>query len=179
MLNKKFRLCEQAIFAAYFKVKDLPNAKKLARRAKISRQAFYTHHQSPQWIPYDYEKYLLDSYKAKMKILLERPREDIKKIYLRMLIFIYSHREVIGALLKDGRTEVIDRMIKVLKGCILREWNLAGDIEDVFHVYEKEVLGIIEIWAQNNFTKKKLDKVLNEILLLTKTSPRRLVQLIN
>lgn len=96
-----------------------------------------------------------------------------------MLIFIYSHRELIGALIKDGRTEVIDRMIKDLKGCILREWNLAGDIEDVFHVYEKEVLGVIEIWAQDNFAKKKLDKVLNEILLLTKTSPRRLVQLIN
>lgn len=178
MQNKRFRLCEQAIFVAYYKIRDLPNAKKLAKRAKISRQAFYMHHKSPQWIPYDYEKYLLDSYSAKMKTFMVRKQIELRMLYLRLLIFVHTHKEMIGALIKDGRTEVIDEMVVKLKKRILLEWNLAGNLEEVFQVYKKEVAGVIEVWAKDGFAKKELDKVLKEIMFLTKTSPQRLAPLI-
>lgn len=178
MRNKKFRLCEQAIFTAYYKVRDLPNTKKLARRAKISRQAFYAHHKSPQWIPYDYEKYLLDSYKTKMRKLLTRQQVELKMIMLRMLIFIYSHREMIDALLRDGRVVVIKEMVAQLKPRVISEWNLAGNLDEIFQIYTGEILGVIVKWAQDGFLDEKLDMVLGKIMLLTKTTPRRLASLI-
>lgn len=178
MQNKRFRKTEEAILAACYQLSDFPNAKKLACRAKISRSTFHRHHKSPWQIPYNYQKYLLKCFDAKIKSLSDCQEITLKVLYLRMLIFIHSNREVIKILLSSGHADVMEKMISKFKKHTLEQWNMSGNLGKVYDVYRKEILGIIENWSKQNFLKKELDTVLNDILYLTKTAPRRLSRLI-
>ncbi len=174
MKNKAFCKRERAIFLAYFKMRDYPNAKKLSKRAKISRQTFYNHHSSPQMIPYDYEKYLLDAFRRKIRRYLKDERYELKTIFARTLVFIHNNRETLIILFKDGRKNIVDEIMNYLKPRIIREWNYAGDFDELYRIYAKEISGVIENWARKKFSNKELDKILNDIMYLTVTSVRRL-----
>ena len=174
MKNKAFCKREWAIFLAYFKMKDYPNAKKLSRRAKISRHTFYNHHRSPQMIPYDYEKYLLTVFRRKIQRYLKSERYELKTIFARTLVFIHNNREILTVLFRDGRKNVIDEIMNHLKPRVIRGWNYAGNFDELYRIYAKEVSGVIENWARRKFSDKELDKILNEIMYLTATSVKRL-----
>ena len=178
MKNKRFSQTEKAIFVAYYQLRDYPNARKLARRAGISHTTLYRHHKSLQQIPKDYEDYLLKSFDTRIKAMLVRQQIELKTLYLRMLIFIHTNREVIKMLLKDGRTEVINKMVLKFRQRVILAWNLAGDLEKVYGVYRREVLGVIEDWGRRDFAKQEIEVVLDDIMHLTKTTPRRLSKLI-
>ena len=113
-----------------------------------------------------------------MKTFLIGQKFELRMIFLRMLIFIYNNREVIGILLKDGRKNIIDEMMLCLKPRIMREWRYSGQLEDMYTVYAKEVSGVIENWAREEFDEKKLEETLGDIMFLTRTSARRLAGLI-
>lgn len=173
MANKKFRKTENAIFIAYYKFRDYPSAKTLARRAKISRATLYRHHSSPQSLSKDYEKYLLDAYAKKIKKLLKR-NPPLKTLFLRTLVFIHNHRLILKALFKEDHKEIIKKMLDKLKDRILKEWNYAGNTDKLYKVYQNEILGIIEAWGKNDFSVKETTSVLSDILYLTKTTPKHL-----
>lgn len=173
MANKKFKKNENAIFLAYYKFRDYPSAKTLARRAGISRATLYRHHPSPQSLPKNYEKYLLDAYAKKIKKLLKR-NLPLKTLFLRTLVFIHNHRLILKALFKEDHKEIIKKMLDKLKNHILKEWNYAGNTDKLYQVYQNEVLGIIETWGKSDFSVKETATVLNDILYLTKTTPKHL-----
>ena len=173
MANKKFRTTEVAILLAYYKFRDFPTAKVLARRAHISRSTLYRHHPSLRSIPKDYENYLLRAYTYRIRALL-RKNPPLKALIFRTLVFIHNHRLIFTALFKDNHKEIIKKMFNKLKPCILKEWGYAGDAGRLYKIYQNEVLGVIETWSEHNFSTKELERVLGDILYLTDTTPKRL-----
>ena len=177
MADRRFKRTERAIFIAYYKMCDYPIAKRIARKAKISRATFYRHHQTASSIPRDHEEYLFKTYTTQMKKYLKKP-SNLQTIFLRFLVFLSSNKEVIKLLLCDGRKETIKKMINHLKPVIICSWRFAGNLDNAYNVYENEVLGVIEFWGQKDFAVTKLSKILSEILYLTKTASERLIPLI-
>ncbi|MBR2795454.1 hypothetical protein IKE13_00080 [Candidatus Saccharibacteria bacterium] len=176
--NKKFYKSERAIFIAFYKFHDYPTAKVLARRAHIARSTFYRHHRSPHFIPGNYEDYLFQTYRRKIKILLKRPDVSIRSLFLRTLIYIHVNSEFFKVLFQDGHKEIIKRMVSELKEPILAIWNYGDNSPKLFHVYENEILGIIEAWGEQEFANQEIENVLGDILYLTKTSPKHLSRFI-
>ncbi len=177
MADKRFRKTEYAIFFAYYKLRSYPSAKKLAKTAKISRSTLYRHHKRVQYISVDYEEFLLRDYTKTINRLIEKDAE-IKIIYLRTLVFITAHRRVFIALFKEDRKEVIKSMIGLLKSRIItKEWRLSGNLDKMYIVYANEILGVIECWSVQKFTDKSLERVLNDILYLTRASRKKLLPL--
>lgn len=177
MADKRFRKTENAIFFAYYKLRSYPSAKKLAKTAKISRSTLYRHHKRVQYISVDYEEFLLRDYTKTINRLIEKDAE-IKIIYLRTLVFITAHRRVFIALFKEDRKEVIKSMIGLLKSRIItKEWRLSGNLDKMYIVYANEILGVIECWSVQKFTNKSLERVLNDILYLTRASRKKLLPL--
>ena len=175
MKNCRFRKSEHAIFITYFyKLKDYPSAKKLAKLAGISRSTLYYHHKNVRCIPADYENYLLHSYYQAIKNLTHKEVINIKNIYFRTLIFISSNKEVIKVLFKDGRKEVVKKMLDYLKPRIVSEWQIEGDIDKMYDIYKNEVLGCIELWGKHGFSKATFQTTLEDILYLTSTASQKL-----
>ena len=177
MSNQRFFKTEKAIFIAYYKLKDYPSAKKIARHAKISRSTFYRHHQAANNIPRDYEEFLFNSFKDEIKRYLKND-SNLSTVFLRLLVFISNHKAIIKALLDDGRKESIKRMLSQLRPAIIYYWRPANNSDKTYNIYENEMLGIIETWSKHNFSTTKLNHVLNDTLYLTKTAPKRLAPLV-
>ena len=176
MANKRFFKTEKAIFIAYCKLRDYPSAKRIAQLAGVSRATFYRHHRKAVKIPEDYEKYLLENYRKMMRGFMKRGTK-IRILYFRMLIFMVNNEEVILVLFQEGRKEIIRSMVDYLKPCVLDEWKIGGDLSKMFNVYKSEVMGVIEVWAEQKFSDKDLDTVLNDIMYLTQTARQRLLPL--
>ena len=178
MANKKFSKSENAIFIAYYKLKDFPTARRIAKKAKISRSTFYRHHDQPQNIPRDYEDYLFKLYQKRIKKFLEKEDIYLRTLLLRTLVFISSHQRIFRALFIHKQEEFIKKIFRCLKNRILAEWHLAGDLNEFYYVYENEIIGVIEAWDKQNFTNHSLSSTLNNLTHLTNTAPRRLTFLI-
>ena len=176
MQNRRFFKNEYAILIAYYKLRNYPSAKRLARIAGISRSTLYRHHKRVQFIPIDYEAFLLQSYICSIKKLIHK-NANLKTIILRTLVFIVSNRELFRILFKDNRKEIVKRMFEYLKPRILEEWHLSGNIDKIYSVYKNGVLGIIEIWYKQKFTSNHIESTLNDILYLTRVSRHNLLPL--
>lgn len=165
MANKKFKKNENAIFLAYYKFRDRPTAKALAKRAGISRSTLYRHHKSPHSIPENYEKYILEIYSKRIKNFLKQGT-PLKKLFFRKLVFIHNHHLIFGALFESGRKDIVKDMLDLIKTPILSEWNYKNP-EKLYKVYQNEVLGLIETWAENGFKADEIEIILNDIMYLT------------
>ena len=177
MANKKFRVKERAIFIAYFKLKDYPSAKAISRMANISRPTFYRHHQNAASIPKDYEDYMVSVFARKIRKYLSRKNVDSRFVFFRTLVFISSNKEVFKALFKNDHKEVAKRMLEILKPKITEKWRLSNGLDKLYNIYKNEILGIIEIWCQQNFSDCHLNAVLEDIMYLTKTARTKLLPL--
>ena len=173
MSDKRFRKTENTIFLTYCRIKDYCSAKKLAKLAGISRSTLYRHHPCPQKVLQDYEDYLLSVYKHRIKESLQKPETPIRNIFFQTLIFIVNHKRVFLVLIK-GNSRIIERMLNTLKPVISKEFSFITSSNKIYRIYENEVLGVIETWASQNFSDKKIHLVLNDIMFLTESARQRL-----
>ena len=176
MSNKHFFKTEYKIFTAYCKSHNHPTARKITTNAKISRATLYRHHYNAQSILRDYEDLILATYSHKIEALTKR-KTSTKVLFLRTLIFISRHGKVFRALFTDGRKEIIKQILKKLKPSVTITWRPVNCLDKIYSIYENEVLGVIEIWSEYNFSATKLSRALSDILYLTKTAPERLAPL--
>lgn len=175
MLNKHFRKTEYIILVAYYRLRDCPSAKKLARAAKISRSTLYRHHKKVQNIPYDYETYLLAIYNKAIRSYFNKNNFTFKGFYFRTLVFISNHKEAFIFLFFEGHKDIIKRMLYYLKPKITANPHLSRNgFDKIFNVYSNEILGIIEHWEQYQFTITKLNEILSDALSLTEGVSSRL-----
>ena len=177
MANKLFYKNEQAIFIAYYKLKDYRCSKKIARRAGISRATFYRHHKTAHNIPSDYEEYLFTIYSRRFKKYLHNNSFNLKNTYLRFLVFIMSNKKIFRALFNEERKDIIKKMVHLLKPQIIASWGITGNLDRIFIIYESTILGIIEVWSGENFSNKTLTKALDSIIYLTQNACRDLLPL--
>ena len=177
MTNKLFCKNEWAIFAAYCKCRDYPSAKRIAKRAGVSRSTLHRHHNTVHNIPNDYENYLLEVYSRKMKKYLKKDDPSIKIAFLRFLIFIMNNKAVYEILFNEGRKDIIKKMVHLLKPIIISSWDTVGEMDRIFNIYKNEVLGIVEVWSERGFSDKELTMALKAIVYLTEIAYRKLLPL--
>lgn len=177
MSNKKFRKNERAIFVAYYKLRECPIAKRVAKQANISRSTLYRHHRTTFSIPHDYEKYLLRTYSRQMYSFLHEKGTSLSILFLRTLVFISNNKDIFEALFRDGHKEVIRGILDIIRPKIVEEWQLFNDDDVIYHVYSNEVLGIIEVWSKYGFSDKYLSLAQKDIIFLTKTARKKLLPL--
>ena len=178
MANQKFRQSETAILIAYLGSRGCPTAKFLAQKARVSRSTFYLHHQQPHNIPRDYEEYLFGLYKKHITKFLKKESTNLKTLFFHTLIFISSHQKIFRMLFFVQQKGIIKRMLSCLKKPILAEWRLAGNLDELYCVYENEIIGVIETWDKQGFAGGSFNATLKHLVYLTRTAPRRLTFLI-
>ena len=173
MSNKHFFKTEQAISVAYYRNRDYPTVKKITRCANISRSTFYRHHQTASHILCDYEEFLFKSYIGEIKKYL-RKNTSLRLIFLSFLTFVSSHKAVVKILFREGRKDIIKRMLNRIKPLVISDWRSSNDFDKAYSIYENEILGVIETWSKQYFSTTRLNQVLNEVLYLTRIAPRHL-----
>ena len=174
MTNKRFRKTERAIFASYCRLRDYPSAQEVAKAAKVSRSTLFRHHRKVQNIPSDYETFLLNVYIKRMHRFLQNENTDMRVIFFRLLIFVSNHRDAFLTLFARGKKDIIKEMFQPLKSRITHKWKISGNLDNIYNIYENEVLGVFEIWAKHGFSAEFIDFALNDILYLTRTACRSL-----
>lgn len=176
MANERFRKNEQAILTAYYKLKDYPGAKKLARAAGVSRTTLYRHHKIIQAIPVDYEDFLFRAYKETIRHYLV---EDvpIKTLFLRTLVFIHCNREIIQALFRAHHKEIVEKILDYLRPRTTQDWCAVSNPDKVYKVYKNEIMGIIEEWNKQGLSRQDIGLILDNILYLTESAYRSLLPL--
>ena len=122
----------------------------------------------------DYEKEIINKYGRTVRKMLKRKGADLKSIYLQMLIFVVNNRRVFGILFKYSGDRVVERMVLKLQDKIAEANYLPKKSEKMMRIYTKEVAGIVEGWYEKEFNEKEMNKVLEDIIYLTRTMKRRL-----
>lgn len=178
MANKRFNKIEILIITAHFRHEDCRIVKKIAEYAGISRSTIYRHHQSIETIPQDLEEYLFEVYTSQIEKYLKKA-QNLSIIFLRSLTFISSNKLVFQVLFKDGRKEIIKKMLSHLKVVVVAHWGISGKYDKAYNIYQNEVLGTIEFWSERNFSTKFIEKVYKDILYLTETAPEHLAPLVD
>lgn len=173
MADVRFRRTEQAILAAYCKLRDYPSAKRLARMAGVSRTTLYRHHKKIQAIPLDYEDYLYENYRCTIRKYLKH-EVALRTLFLRTLVFIRHNDRVFQALSREYDSKIMEKIFDHLKSRIICDWRAVNNINKAYKVYEKGVIGIIEEWEHHGFIMRELDLVLDDILYLTQSAHRDL-----
>lgn len=174
MKDKRFYHNEIGLCRYRRRCKKSNNVTKLAKWLRIDPSTVYRHHQSFNDIIRDYEIYVLKEFKQKIKKYLKNEDITLKTIYLHTLSSISENKEMILTLFENDHKDIIKNMLDVIKERITKEWNLHGNLENIFNVYQNEVIGVIEIWAKSKFDTNEIDATLNSVMRLTETAPRRL-----
>ena len=172
--DKRYRKTEEAIIEVLLRSKQMPSTGELTRRARISRSTLYRHHRAIPGIVPDYEKEIINKYGRTVRKMLKRKGADLKSIYLQMLIFVVNNRRVFGILFKYSGDRVVERMVLKLQDKIAEANYLPKKSEKMMRIYTKEVAGIVEGWYEKEFNEKEMNKVLEDIIYLTRTMKRRL-----
>lgn len=165
--NKRFRKSEEAILMAVFSSNKNQNLKNIMKEIKLSRTTFYRHHGSMNKILADYEKYMILEFKRRIKNA-NTTSIGLKNLYWQMLVFLTEHKNIVTFSIKQENGKIIENIIKTVK---IEPTNCN---EIMLKIYQKEVVGLIEIWIKTGFKKEEIEKTLNDILYLTKTINSRL-----
>ena len=176
MLNRHFRKTEHIILIAYYRLRDYPSAKKLAKLAKISRSTLYRHHHNIWKIPDDYETYLLVIYQRVINPYILKKDFSFKGYYFRTLIFISNHKEAFFLLFIEGHKDIVKKMLDALKPRISAIYHISGrNLDKIYSIYSNEILGLIENWGRQRFTLSMLNEILNDAIILTEDITNHLV----
>ena len=168
--NKRFKKTEEAIIMAFFLIKDYSNTERFIRAAKISRSTLYRHHETVSQIIPDYEKFILKRYQ---KTIQKLPmKTDLYSIYRRTLIFIIANKKITQFLYKFGSHSTLEKMVHCLRLRIFASDKITNN--EMFRIYAKEVVGIIEQWELEGFKMDEIPSTVGKIMYLTNNARRQL-----
>lgn len=172
MQNKRFRTDEENIAVTVLSIEGTLSLNRLIKLAKLSRSTVYRHHGSVQMIVPNYEDYIIKRCQNMIEHLQNGPDPKLNNIFFRILILFSADRLYVKVVLKRGNHGFIERIIDILNPTILALCKI--DNREVFHIYLKEVSGLIETWCEAGFDKDTLSTTVNKIMYLTSTITIRL-----
>lgn len=163
----RYKKTEEKILAVFFKHPEC-TMWELAKKAGIARSTIYTHHCSVRQIIPNCEKRILEEYS--MIIGKKMRNAKVGLLYLDMAVFIAKNRKIFEMFLKFSGREIIIKMILILEPKI-------NEPEKVFKIYCSEVVEVIFEWGERGFEQGEIEKVLADIMYLTRTCHDRLMPL--
>ena len=176
MRDRRYRKTEEAILTAFFdEYKKGSTMRRLARRIRVGRSTMYTHHHAIREVIPDYERYILNRYRQCIRKKSQARGVEIKSLYLETLVFIYKNRKFFEVFLNFEDRKVVIKMLGVLEKNLVEYMRLPSDVEKVLAVYKAEVVELIFEWGRTSWPEDELEKVLADIMYLTKTARDRLM----
>ena len=173
--NRKFRQIEDAILKVYIRTwKRDVTVVDVARQLGVARSTIYRHHKTMKSIIYDYEKYILQKYKAFVGRYIQKDDVTVRELMRRTLFFILMHKSLFKMMMDCGGGFVVGEMLDCLKGKILREYRLPLQSNKIFRIYKNELMGLVEEWRKTDFSEVEINSVLKDIIYLTNTLRIRL-----
>lgn len=172
--NRRFCKTEEAILKAFFDYDNYISVGKMAERAGVARSTFYHHHKTVNRIVVDYRNYTLNKYGRMAKRLLMMKNISTRVLYEYMLIFIMQNKKLFKILMAGNERNIFMRMIEKIKPKLFDIMRLPKNAEKLFLVYTGEVAVLIDAWCKNGADEGEIEKLLDEILYLTKTARVRL-----
>ena len=166
--DSRYKKTEEKFLAVFF---DNPNCtmKQLAQKAGVAYSTIYTHHHSIHEIVADYKRDILAEYEKIVERKLKNA--ELKIMYLEMLIFVVKNRQVFEMFVKFEDREVVMKMILKLKSKII-----VPDM--ILRICAAEITEVIFEWGERGFPENEIEKVLADMMYLTKTCRERLEPLI-
>ena len=176
MRDRRFRKTEEKILAVFFgKNRNGITMVKMAKKAGVGRSTVYVHHHAIREIMSDWEKYILAEYKLNLRKRIKKDKVLLKNLYFDTLIFILRNQKAFRMFLKFDNRGVMKKMLDVLEPKIQILMRLPKNSRKIFEIYESEVTEIIFEWGEKGFPEEKIEKVLSDIMFLTKTARDRLM----
>ena len=164
--SRRYEKTEEAILTVFF---DNPNCTmwQLAKKTGIARSTIYTHHRSIERIMPDCENNILAEYDFMLGKKLEIENIELRKLFFYILVFIVRNRQTFELFLKFGNREVVIKMILKLKPRI-------REPEKILRICAGEITEIVFEWGERGFLENEIERVLGDIMYLTKTARERL-----
>ena len=176
MKDHRFRKTEEKILTVFFdESKNGITMVKMAKKAGVGRSTIYVHHHAIREIMSDWERYILAEYRLILRKRIKKDRAALKKMYFDMLIFILRNQKAFGMFLRLNNREVMKKMLDALEPKIRILMRLPKNSRKIFRLYESEVIEIIVEWGEKGFSEERIEKVLSDIMFLTKTARDRLM----
>ena len=180
MNHKGFRRTEEAILKVFFNGKCCSFCvQEIARKIGVARSTIYSHHRALREILPDYEKYIFKKYKKMLRKTLKDKNVSLKRLYLKMLLFMIQEKKVFEMLIKNERRILVDNMIIAMEEEVIKHARLPKNSKKVFGVYVSEVAGLMEKWGRRGFPDDEIGGLLSEIMYLTDTARIRLAPLLD
>ena len=176
MRDRRFRKIEETILTVFFdEYRKGSTMRRLAKKVGAGRSTMYIHHHAVREVIPDYEKYILAEYRSFMRKKLKMENADLKNLYFDTLVFILRNRKFFEVFLKFDDREILIKMLDVIKDKAVIFMRLPKNHKKIFGVYKGEVVEIIFEWGERGFLEGELEKVLSDILYLSKTARARLI----
>ena len=174
LLNKRYRQTEEAILEVLLDSKEMPSVGELTKRARISRSTLYRHHRAIPGIVPDYEKEILIRYRKMIRKILKQKEISLKNVYLKTLFFVLRHKRVFEILFRYEGDRVVERMVLEVKDLIIKACHLPKNSEKMIKIYAKEIAGMVEMWGERGFNEDEMNKLLDDMMFLTREMRGRL-----
>ncbi len=170
--NKRFRTTEESIIIAICATRDMFSLNRLIKTAGISRATRYRRHGNINRIVPNYESYILRKNHKVFSRLIKNRHIHLRTLFERLFILMIAHKNIMQFILKYGRRDINDKIVMFIKPKILS----TGKVKDgeMFSVYLKEIVGIIEGWQVAGFRKQDVAPALDKIMYMTDTDFVRL-----
>ena len=176
MKDRRYRKTEEAILTAFFdEYKKGSTMRRLAKKIRVGRSTMYTHHHAIREVIPDYERYILNEYKQCVRERLKVKNIEIKMIYFDMLVFILKNRKFFEVFLKFEDRKIAIKMLGVLENKLVEYMRMPSNSEKILAVYKAEVVEVIFEWGRRDWPEKEIEKVLADMMYLTKTARDRLM----
>lgn len=173
LANKRFKRTEGIILRAFFASSSDAGMIGIAKKAGVARSTVYIHHRAVREIIPDYERYVLKKYRKMVRRVLATKNSKLETVFMRMLIFMTTNKRIFAIILRSNNT-IIEKMLDEIEIKIISSIQVSRNRECVFKIYRSEVVVLIDDWCKRNFNCEEIDKVVENIIYLTKTARMRL-----
>ena len=145
----------------------------LARQLGVARSTFYYHHKNLLQFIRDHRICIFEDYLRMVQEILDKGA-TMMNLFLGILVFMINHRQIFQILVRVGVKDVLVEMVVEVRPQIEKYAGLSCGAERIFKVYAYEVAGVLRIWVENGLCEEDMDRVLKDLMHLTKTINERL-----
>ena len=175
--NKRFRKTEEAILRVFLNENINLNVTVMAKRIGVSRSTIYHHHRAINSIVVDYKRYIIKKYSRLLNKKIRNKKVKMDGVVLQMVLFVLQNKNVFEILFKSGEESVIREMLNKKKKTLMRHAGLRENENKVFMIYCGEVVELFREWGSNDFNEVEMNVLLENIVYLTNTMKKRLVEI--
>ena len=171
--NRRYGETENGFLKEFLERGGNVTVTELARQLGVARSTFYYHHKNLLQFIRDHRICIFEDYSRTVQEILDK-KTTMKNLFLGILVFMMNHRQIFQILVRVGVRDVFVEMMLEVRPQIEKYAGLPCGAERIFKVYVYEMVGVLRIWVENGLREEEMDRVLKDLVYLTKTINERL-----